>query len=171
MLPVRAGAGAGGSPKAALIVEVLVDLFSEHFAPGVEMSDPERSRCLRPVIWGLRDTSSLLERKTSAKPLLTALEYIEARIKKSERASNSSTVEEGVAFAGQCWIPGSWQAAGSEGQSRTRLDAGQPLSSCSQHIGTLLQQVVSTKRSSSVTHALHLPAGLILLLERTREQR
>lgn len=30
MLPVRAGAGAGGSPKAALFVEVLIELFSEN---------------------------------------------------------------------------------------------------------------------------------------------
>lgn len=103
MLPVRAGAGAGGSPKAALIVEVLIELFSEDFGPGIEMSDPERSgRLDSPVIWGLRDTFSLLERETSAKPLCTALEYIEARIKKSEQAANTSTVEEGVAFAGQC---------------------------------------------------------------------
>ena len=131
MLPVRAGAG--GSLKAALIVNVLEDLFfSKGFGLGIEVSDPKRSgRLASPVIWELGGTFPLLERETTAKDMVSALKYIEARIKKSEHAPNSSSVEEGVAFAGQCWMSGSWQAARSGGQSCTRLDAGHPLSSCS----------------------------------------
>ena len=58
-------------------------------------------------------------------------------------------------------MPGSWQAAGSYGCNGTWLDACHPLSSCSQHIDTLLQQGVRPKPFCSVTHVLHLPAGLI----------
>ena len=100
MLPVLAGVG--GSPKAALIVDVLVDLFGDYFQRGIEMSSPERSRPIAdPTIWELGDTFALLEREASAKRLLTALSFIEARIKKAEMAPSSSSLEEGVAFAGQ----------------------------------------------------------------------
>ena len=127
MLPVLAGVG--GSPKAALIVDVLVDLFGDYFQRGIEMSSPERSRPIAdPTIWELGDTFALLEREASAKRLLTALSFIEARIK-AEMAPSSSSLEEGVAFAGQCCVLATWQAAGSEGQKGTRLDAGHPFSS------------------------------------------
>lgn len=56
MLPVLAGVG--GSPKAALIVDVLVDLFGDYFQRGIEMSSPERSRPIAdPTIWELGDLS------------------------------------------------------------------------------------------------------------------
>ena len=101
MVPVLAE----GSPKAALIVDVLVELFGTDSQPGMEMSNPRRSGLISdPFITDLGDTFPLLEREASARHLLTALRCTEARIRKAEEQEGSN-FEEGVAFAGQCWVP------------------------------------------------------------------
>ncbi len=81
---------------------MLVDLFGAHFQPGIDMSGPQRSGPVAgPIIWELGDMFPLLERKASARHLLTALSCIEDRIAKAEAAPDSAIREGGVAFAGQ----------------------------------------------------------------------